>query len=89
MDAGYLLSDCRERDIDAILIPEAPIHYINGVRDTVPFADEARARPEARSDLGGVGASRFLQLAFVRRQQVTVGEDLHLVDRSSPQQRGR
>ena len=89
MDAGYLLCDRRERDIDAILISEATIDYINGVGDAVPFSDEARAGPEARSDSGGVGVSRFLQLAFVRRQQITVGEDLILVDRTSSQQRGR
>ena len=83
MDTGYLLSDRRERDIDAILIPKATIHDVNGVRDTVPLADESRTRPEARRELGGIGASRLLQLAFVRWQQVTVCEDLNLVDRTT------
>ena len=85
MHTGYLLGDRGERDIDAILISKAPSHHVNGVRDTVPFADESRTGPEARSDPGGIGASRLLQLSFVRWEQVTVGEDLNLINRTSSQ----
>jgi len=83
MYAGDLLSNRRQRDIDPILISKTTIDHINGVSDAVPFSDEARAGPEARGDLGGIGASRLLQFAFVRREKVTVNEDLHLIDRAT------
>ncbi len=85
MHAGYLFGDRRERDIDPVLVPKASIDHVNGVGDAIPFAYESSARPEARGDLREIGASGLLQLAFVRWEQVTVGEDLNLIDRTSSQ----
>ena len=57
MHASYLLGNRRERDIDTILISEAAIDHVNGVGDAIPLPDKSSAGPEARGDLGGVGAS--------------------------------
>lgn len=68
MHAGYLFGYRRKRDIDAIFVPKAAVNNVDCVSDAIPLPDKPSAGSKARSDLGRIGASCLVQLAFVRWQ---------------------